>query len=96
MRGSATWLSIIIDMLSGAVLLVGSGSGRASCRRLFSGGGGSGGGAFGGEELGALPLAFPTVCIWGSNTGVGKTLFSAGLAAACRRAGVRRSRQHAQ
>jgi hypothetical protein len=40
-----------------------------------------------------LPLAFPTVCIWGSNTGVGKTLFSAGLAAACRRAGVR-SRGH--
>lgn len=41
-----------------------------------------------GDELGALPLAFPAVTIWGSNTCVGKTLFSAGLAAACRRAGV--------
>lgn len=31
---------------------------------------------------GRLPLAFPTVCIWGANTGVGKTLVSAGLARA--------------
>lgn len=83
-------------MLSRTVLLVGSGSGRTSARRLFSSGGASGGASNGrssGEELGVLPLAFPTVCIWGSNTGVGKTLFSAGLAAACRRAGVR-SRGH--
>ena len=29
-----------------------------------------------------LPLAAPSVAIWGSNTGVGKTLFSAGLAEA--------------
>ena len=42
-------------------------------------------------ELGSLPLAQPAACVWGSNTGVGKTLFSAGLAAACRRAGVSRS-----
>ena len=35
-----------------------------------------------------LPLAAPTLCVWGSNTGVGKTLFSAGLAAACQRAGT--------
>lgn len=31
---------------------------------------------------GCLPLAFPTVCIWGANRGVGKTLVSAGLARA--------------
>ena len=42
------------------------------------------------EQLGPIPLAVPAVCVWGSNTGVGKTLFSAGLAAACRRAGVSR------
>eukprot|EP00887_Chlorella_sp_A99_P001840 scaffold19.g1840.t1 len=35
-----------------------------------------------------LPLSFPAVCIWGANTGIGKTLFSAGLAAACVRAEV--------
>lgn len=35
-----------------------------------------------------LPLAFPTVCVWGANTDVGKTLFSAGLAAAAVRAGA--------
>lgn len=43
--------------------------------------------------LGPIPLAFPALCVWGSNTGVGKTLFSAGLAAAARRAGVRRRRR---
>lgn len=31
---------------------------------------------------GRLPLGFPTVCVWGANTGVGKTLVSAGLARA--------------
>ncbi|KAL4451869.1 hypothetical protein ABPG75_007531 [Micractinium tetrahymenae] len=58
--------------------------GRASgaWRRPFGTGGSSD------EQLGSIPLAFPAVCIWGSNTGVGKTLFSAGLAAACRRAGL--------
>lgn len=40
------------------------------------------------EELGSIPLSYPAVIVWGSNTGVGKTLFSAGLAAAARRAGV--------
>ena len=35
-----------------------------------------------------LPLSHPVICIWGSNTGVGKTLFSAALAAACARAQV--------
>lgn len=35
-----------------------------------------------------LPLHFPTICIWGANTGVGKTLFSAGLAASCVRFGI--------
>lgn len=33
----------------------------------------------------SIPLTSPIVTIWGSNTGVGKTLFSAGLAAACTR-----------
>lgn len=32
------------------------------------------------------PLTSPSVCIWGANTGVGKTLVSAGLAVACQRA----------
>ena len=30
-----------------------------------------------------LPLSVPIACVWGANTGVGKTLISAGLAAAC-------------
>jgi hypothetical protein len=29
-----------------------------------------------------VPLTFPSVCIWGANTNVGKTLVSAGLVAA--------------
>jgi hypothetical protein len=29
-----------------------------------------------------VPLGVPSVCIWGANTGVGKTLISAGLVAA--------------
>lgn len=37
---------------------------------------------------GELPLSFPAVCMWGANTGVGKTLFSAGLAAAAQRGGL--------
>lgn len=41
---------------------------------------GSGSGSGSGD--GRIPLAFPTVCIWGANTGVGKTLVSAGLARA--------------
>jgi len=32
-----------------------------------------------------LPLVAPVMCIWGSNTGVGKTLVSAGMAAAAMR-----------
>lgn len=36
-----------------------------------------------------ISLGFPTLCIWGANTGVGKTLVSAGLAAAVTRAEVR-------
>lgn len=32
-----------------------------------------------------ISLSSTATCIWGSNTGVGKTLFSAGLADACRR-----------
>ncbi|EFN56014.1 hypothetical protein CHLNCDRAFT_145418 [Chlorella variabilis] len=72
-------------MLLRAVLLLG--------RRSGGGGGGSGGRrllstASQEEELGSIPLSFPAVCIWGSNTGVGKTLFSAGLAAAGRRDGL--------
>jgi bifunctional dethiobiotin synthetase / adenosylmethionine---8-amino-7-oxononanoate aminotransferase len=35
-----------------------------------------------------IPLDPASICVWGSNTGVGKTLFSAGLAAAVRRAGL--------
>ena len=38
------------------------------------------------SSIAELPLSFPTICVWGSNTGVGKTLFSAGMAAACVRA----------
>lgn len=34
-------------------------------------------------------MRMPTMAVWGANTGVGKTLFSAGLAAACERAKVR-------
>jgi hypothetical protein len=37
-----------------------------------------------------LPLAFPSVCVWGANTGVGKTLVSAGLARAAALAKVGR------
>lgn len=37
-----------------------------------------------------LTMRMPTMCVWGSNTDVGKTLFSAGLAAACERAKVSR------
>lgn len=66
-------------MLSRAALVLGSRGRRLSTAAA----------AAAGDELGALPLAFPAVTIWGSNTCVGKTLFSAGLAAACRRAGVR-------
>lgn len=29
-----------------------------------------------------VPIQLPSVCIWGANTGVGKTLISAGLVAA--------------
>lgn len=29
-----------------------------------------------------VPLGLPSVCVWGANTGVGKTLISAGLVAA--------------
>lgn len=29
-----------------------------------------------------VPIGLPSVCIWGANTGVGKTLISAGLVAA--------------
>jgi hypothetical protein len=36
----------------------------------------------------AVPLAGPNVCIWGANTGVGKTIVSAGLAHAAAEAGV--------
>lgn len=35
-----------------------------------------------------IPLGFPTLVVWGANTGVGKTLVSAGLAAAVARAEV--------
>lgn len=35
-----------------------------------------------------IPLGFPIVAVWGSNTGIGKTLFSAGLAASCSRNGI--------
>jgi hypothetical protein len=38
----------------------------------------------------AIPLSGPTVCIWGANTGVGKTIMSAGLAHAAVETGVRR------
>lgn len=58
--------------------------------RLYSAAAGSGGAAATEPSLGPIPLAFPALCVWGSNTGVGKTLFSAGLAAAARRAGVSR------
>lgn len=33
----------------------------------------------------SLPIAFPAYMVWGANTDVGKTLFSAGLAAAASR-----------
>ena len=39
-------------------------------------------------ERSSLPLDVPAVCVWGANTGVGKTLFSAGLALAALRNGV--------
>lgn len=42
-----------------------------------------------------LPLDVPSVCVWGANTGVGKTLISAGLARAALRNGVRRLLSHA-
>ncbi|KAL6774602.1 BIO1 [Auxenochlorella protothecoides x Auxenochlorella symbiontica] len=38
------------------------------------------------RDDGHISLGFPTLCIWGANTGVGKTLVSAGLAAAVTRA----------
>lgn len=37
-----------------------------------------------------LPVTFPAYMIWGANTDVGKTLVSAGLAAAADRLGVSR------
>lgn len=37
----------------------------------------------------AVPVQHPAVCVWGANTGVGKTLISAGLAQAAIRANVR-------
>ena len=39
-------------------------------------------------ELEPLTMRMPTMAVWGANTGVGKTLFSAGLGAACERAKV--------
>lgn len=38
------------------------------------------------SSLPSLSLETTNICLWGSNTGVGKTLFSAGLAAAAQRA----------
>lgn len=35
-----------------------------------------------------MPLDVPVYCVWGANTGVGKTLASVGLAAAAARAQV--------
>ena len=35
-----------------------------------------------------IPLSYAAICVWGANTGVGKTLVSAGLAAAVARAEV--------
>jgi len=35
-----------------------------------------------------VPLDGPNVCVWGANTGVGKTIVSAGLAHAAAEAGV--------
>lgn len=69
------------------MLLLG-GSGRRLSTATPAGGAAAAAAGLAAEQLGAIPLAFPAVCMWGSNTGVGKTLFSAGLAAACRRAGV--------
>ena len=37
-----------------------------------------------------IPLSYAAICVWGANTGVGKTLVSAGLAAAVARAEVSR------
>ncbi len=42
-----------------------------------------------GSDDRAISLAFPTFMVWGANTDVGKTLVSAGLAAAAARAKVR-------
>jgi dethiobiotin synthetase/adenosylmethionine--8-amino-7-oxononanoate aminotransferase len=39
-------------------------------------------------DQGRIPLSHPSLCVWGANTGVGKTLVSAGLAAAALRAQV--------
>jgi hypothetical protein len=36
----------------------------------------------------SIPLSFPSLIVWGANTGVGKTLVSAGLAAAAARSRV--------
>ncbi len=47
------------------------------------------------RDDGHISLGFPTLCIWGANTGVGKTLVSAGLAAAVTRAEVRLGRRGA-
>ena len=41
-----------------------------------------------GRDDRAVSLAFPTFMVWGANTDVGKTLVSAGLAAAAARAQV--------
>ena len=75
-------------MLLGRRMLLLGGSGRRLSTTTGAGGAAAAAGGQLEEQLGAIPLAFPAVCMWGSNTGVGKTLFSAGLAAACRRAGV--------
>ena len=83
-------------MLSRTARLLSCSVGAVGCVqwRLLSGGGGAAAASAAAADaasLGSVPLAFPTVCIWGSNTDVGKTLFSAGLAAAGRRAGVSRA-----
>ena len=38
-------------------------------------------------SVGEIPIGFPAYVMWGANTGVGKTLVSAGMAAAMERAG---------
>lgn len=56
------------------------------CRAQHS----SAGGTPAGADPEPLTMRLPTMCVWGANTGVGKTLFSAGLGAACERNKVRR------